>query len=137
MNKRDLRLDKFGISGKRYKELCGFCEQYPEWKKELHNYAYLPGIGYSKTPTSPNRGTSDMTAKTAIRLSDYQEKCNLIERIAKQADNEIWEFIIKSVCYEVPITYLISYEGMHMSKSAFYERRRFFFYLLDQEKDRK
>lgn len=30
-----LNLEKYGISGKRYKELCGFCEQYPEWINEL------------------------------------------------------------------------------------------------------
>ena len=35
MNKRQLNLEKYGISGKRYKELCGFCEQYPEWKNQL------------------------------------------------------------------------------------------------------
>ena len=35
MNKRQLNLEKYGISGKRYKELCGFCEQYPEWVNEL------------------------------------------------------------------------------------------------------
>ena len=34
-NKRKLSLSKYGISNKRYKELCGFCEQYPEWKDEL------------------------------------------------------------------------------------------------------
>ena len=40
MNKRNLVLDKYGISGKRYKELCGFCEQYPEWLSELKAHSH-------------------------------------------------------------------------------------------------
>ena len=85
MNKRQLNLEKYGISGKRYKELCGFCEQYPEWKNQL-------------------------------KFSNDSQ------------------YIIKSVCYEVPVTYLIACEGMPIGKSAFYEMRRYFFYLLDKNK---
>ena len=136
MNKRDLKLGKYGISGKRYKELCGFCEQYPDWKKELTNHAYISAVQYGDEPKPSNHDNSDATAKHALKMLRYRRNVELIERVAKEADSEYWEFLIKAICYEVPITYLISMEGMNLSQSSFYDRRRFFFYLLDAEKNK-
>lgn len=136
MNKRHLKLEKYGITGKRYKELSGFCEQYPDWKRELANYSYVSAVQYKQTPGSPNKGESDPTSRAAIRLAMYEHNCQLIERVAKMASEEFWEYIIKSVCYEVPTLYLIQMDGMCIERSAFYERRRYFFYLLDEEKEK-
>ena len=135
MNKRDLRLEKYGISNKRYKELCGFCEQYPEWKEALKNHAFLSGVQYSDMPHSPNVGTSKKTEEDAIKLVIQMSNCELIERVAKEADEEFWQYLIKAVCYEVPLTYLQTVEGMPLEKSVFYDRRRYFFYLLDKAKN--
>lgn len=135
MNKRELRLEKYGISNKRYKELCGFCEQYPEWKESLKNHAFLSAVSYSDMPKNPNIGVSDKTSEDAIKLVIQLSNCELIERVAKEADPEFWEYLIKAVCYEVPITYLQTMEDMPLEKSAFYERRRYFFYLLDKAKN--
>lgn len=133
MNKRNLKLEKYGISGKRYKELCGFCEQYPEWINELkYKRDAVKSIEITDMPIYHNN--SDSTCKLAISRTEIQKKCELIEQTAIQASAEMYQYIIKSVCYEVPVTYLISYEGMPMSKSAFYELRRYFFYLLDENK---
>lgn len=136
MNKRDLKLDGYGISKKRYKELCGFCEQYPDWIKELKHHAYISAVQYGDEPKPSNHENSDTTARHALRMLKYKRNVDLIEKVAKQADDEFWEFIIKSVCYEVPVNYLISVEGMNLSASAFYKKRRYFFYLLDIEKNR-
>lgn len=136
MSKRKIKLDKHGISGKRYKELCGFCEQYPEWKQELANIAY-PMFSHADDgmPHNPNQGTSDTTGRIAVKSAMLRNNVDLVERVAKQASTEFWQYIIKSVCYEVPVTYLISVDGLAMSRSVFYELRRYFFYLLDQNKD--
>ena len=135
MNKRDLKLDGYGISKKRYKELCGFCEQYPDWKKELKNHAYISAVQYGDEPKPSNHENSDTTAKHAMKMLQFKKNVDLIEKVAKQADDEFWEFLIKGVCYEVPVNYLISMEGMNLSASAFYKKRRCFFYLLDIEKN--
>ena len=137
MNKRDLKLGKYGISGKRYKELCGFCEQYPDWKKEITGHAYISAVQYGDEPKPSNHENSDTTAKHALRMIKYKRNCDLIEKVAKEADKDYWEYIIKAVCYEVPINYLIGVEGMGISQSAFYDRRRYFFYLLDIEKNKE
>ena len=130
-------LRKFNISPKRYKELCGFCEQYPEWKEEIKNYSFNKGISFSAEPKSKTNNKSNPTEEAALRLSDNISNCELIERVAKEADPEFWVAIIKSACYEVSVTYLISYDNLSLSKSAFYNRRRYFFYLLDKEKGKR
>ena len=135
MNKRDLNLDKYGINKKRYRELKAFCEQYPIWKDEIKNHAFVKGIDYSGDPKSANKNISDTTGNDAIRLHKYEKNCALIEKVAQQADDEFWECLIKVICYEVPLTYLIAMDELHFEKSAFYERRRYFFYLLDMAKN--
>lgn len=133
MNKRNLNLEKYGISGKRYKELCGFCEQYPEWINELKfKNDTVKSVEITDMPIY--HSNSDATGNLAIRRTDLTEKCKLIEETARQASEDLAQYIIKAVCYEVPVTYLISCENMPCSKAAFYDTRRYFFYLLDQNK---
>ncbi len=133
MNKRKLNLEKYGISGKRYKELCGFCEQYPEWINELK--FKRDTMGSTEITGMPiYHSNADATGSLATRRVELQKKCELIEQTAIQASADLYQYIIKSVCYEVPVEYLISCEGMPLGKSAFYELRRYFFYLLDQNK---
>lgn len=134
MNKRNLRLDKYGISSKRYKELCGFCEQYPEWVEELKsNTNTVKSAGVSGMPVS-HSGTSDQTVVLVMRRAELQKRCKLIEDTAFQANADLHEYIIRSVCYEEPVRYLQMIKGMACSAAAFYDARRYFFYLLDQNK---
>ena len=134
MNKRDLRLDKYGISKKRYKELCGFCEQYPEWKAEIKNYSFVKGISYSQVPKSITNGFHSTTEDAAIRIEKYLENVNLIEEVAKAVDEKYWTYLIKFICYGVPTVYLNKVEDLPLSQSVLYDRRRYFFYLLDKKK---
>ena len=134
MKRRDLRLDKYGISKKRYMELKGYCEQYPEWKVKIKEIALLPSRTFDGTPKAPNKGASNPVLKSVVKLEYLTEDCSMIEHTAKMASEELWEYLIKQICYDVPINYLIMVEKMPLSKSAFYELRRYFFYLLDIEK---
>ena len=88
MNKRNLNLEKYGISGKRYKELCGFCEQYPEWVKQLkYNNDTVKGIEITDMPVTHNN--SDVTGNLAITRTILEEKCRMIEETAEQAGNDL------------------------------------------------
>lgn len=78
--------------------------------------------------------STDATANLAIRRADLQKKCELIEHTAIQASADLHKYIIESVCYELSVDYLITCEEMPIGKSAFYEVRRYFFYLLDKNK---
>lgn len=143
MDKRRLKFDELEISGKRYKELCGFCEQYPEWKEKLNGMTYIRAVQYSDDPQPSNHNNSDTTQKHALRALALKRKVDMIEKCAKKVDEDyskgdkryqIWEFIIRSACYEESYEFLSGIKSLHMSRSAFYERRRYFFYLLDKEK---
>lgn len=132
-NKRDIKLDKYGISPKRYKELCGFCEQYPDWKKELSQYSVVKSPIISDMPKAPLHN-SDTTGDMAVKRFETETKCTLIEETAYETSFEFSQYLIKAICYEVPVNYLIAYEEMPLGKSQFYELRRKFFYYLDKNK---
>ena len=100
MNKR--KLDGYEISNKRYRELCAFCEQYPEWKEKLANEVFIQGVKYDDDPKPSNHDNSDTTARHAIRMLKMKRNVELIENIAKEATKKLqypdmWKYIIKSV----------------------------------------
>lgn len=135
MKKRALSLQKYGISAKRYKELCGFCEQYPEWKEELAELnpkaksQSIDGMPYSQT-----NNINDETCDLAIKRAAVSKKIRMIEDTAKEASQEMWEYIIKSACYEQPFWYLRDISKIPMSEASFLDRRRYFFYLLSKKR---
>lgn len=135
MKKRTLTLQKYGISAKRYKELCGFCEQYPEWKEELMELE--PSAKSQRVdgmPFSQTNNTIDETSELAIKRIGILKKIQLIEETAKAASPEMWEYIIKSACYEQPFWYLRDISKIPMSEASFLDRRRYFFYLLSKKR---
>lgn len=134
MKKRNLVLNSYGISPKRYKELCGFCEQYPEWKKTLkYENDTLKSKIITDMPIAPS-GNGDQTGTLAIKRVELQQKCELIESTAKEASEDLWQYIIDSVCHEQSLNYLQTIKGMPCSRATFYDIRRYFFYLLDKNK---
>ena len=138
MNKR--KLDNYQISNKRYRELCAFCEQYPEWKEKLQNEVYIQAVKYDDDPRPSNHDNSDTTAKHALRMLKMKRNCELIEKTAQEATKKLqykdmWKYIIKSACYEVTYRYMKAYDNIPIERSSFFEYKRYFFYLLDKEKD--
>ena len=134
MSKREIKLDKFGISRKRYKELCGFCEQYPEWKSALKDYSFIKGVSYDPSPKGKTNAINSPVEDAAIKMDRYISNCNIIEKRQRKPILRIGSLIIDSACYELPINYLITVKGMNLSQFPFYKRRRYFFYILDQMK---
>ena len=135
MKKRTLTLQKYGISSKRYKELCGFCEQYPEWKEELLELEPSPkSQRVDGMPFSQTNNTSDETCDLAIKRAMLSKKIKLIEDTAKEASPDMWEYIINSACYEQPFWYLRDISKIPMSEASFLDRRRYFFYLLSKKR---
>jgi hypothetical protein len=100
----------------------------------MEDYAYLPGRGISGMPKSPTPNTSSPVEEAALKMDRWAHNCALIEETAKAVDADCWMAIIKSVCYNVSVTYLTDIDHIPMEKSAFYERRRYFFFLLDRKK---
>ena len=83
-----------------------------------------------KMPTSNIPG--DPTAKRAIMKAYYLEKINLVEKIAREADKYLYEYILKAVTEELSYTYLKSKLDIPCGKDMYYDRYRRFFWLLSE-----
>ena len=135
MNKRTATLSQYGISRERRKELYAFCRQYSEWKEKLEVYGMFPssqkidGMPFSKT-----NAVHDITADTAIRRTALEEKIKLIEDTAKEAAPDMWQILIKNMCYGKSFYYLRDVIGAPISQSAFKDRRKYFIILLNERK---
>lgn len=124
--------NKYWIDKHRHYELKHFCLQYPTWKKAYAEFddVSIPLSMIDKMPTSNLPG--DPTAKRAIMKAYYLEKINLVEKIAREADKYLYEYILKAVTEELSYTYLKSKLEIPCGKDMYYDRYRKFFWLLSE-----
>lgn len=131
---RTLNHQKYGISNKRFKELYYFCLQYNEWKDELrYNTDTVKSIEIKDCPATHETG--DPTQQLAMRRAMLEKNCQLIEQTAIDADSFIHPYILKAVTDEnVTYRYLKMVMGIPCGKKMYYDRRRKFYWLLNQKK---
>ena len=127
--------NKYWIDKHRHYELKHFCLQYPIWKNA---YAAFSDSSMSlsmieNVPTSNLPG--DPTAKRAMMKAHYAEKIQLIEQVAKEADQYLYEYIIKAVTENLSYTYLKSKLDIPCSRDMYYDRYRRFFWLLSNSRN--
>lgn len=124
--------NKYWISKHRHYELKHFCLQYPTWKKEyeLFGIPTLSAAVLERIPSGNIHG--DPTAEFVLRKARYQEKIELIERIAREADKCLYEYILKAVTEGLSFTYLKTRMGIPCGRDMFYDRYRRFFWLLSE-----
>lgn len=133
-NIRPLNHDKYGISRNRFKELYYWCLQYNEWREELkYSTDTVRAIEITDMPVAHESG--DPTQKLAIRRAQLEKNCRMIEQAAIEADPDIYSYILKAVTNEyVTYRHLRLIEEMPCGKKTYYDRRRRFYWLLDQKK---
>lgn len=124
--------NKYWISKHRHYELKHFCLQYPEWKKEYLTLGVPSASSAMLEVISSNRTPSDLTARYAIRRVYYAERIDLIEKIAREADNYLYEYILRAVTEGLSYTYLKSKLKIPCSRDMYYDRYRKFFWLLNE-----
>lgn len=131
---RPINQDKYKISKHRFLELHHFCMQYQEWKDELKYLTdTVKGIDYSEE--IKGAGTGNATEQLAIRRSELQRKCELIEQTAIEADPEICQYILEGVTVDyASYKYLKEIKGIPCGKDMYYHRRRKFYWLLSRKK---
>lgn len=123
--------NKYWIDKHRHYELKHFCLQYPTWKK-LYTIFSDPSIPLStieRVPTSNLPG--DPTAKRAMMKARYAEKIKLIETVAMEADQCLYEYIIRAVTENLSYTYLRTRLDIPCGRDMYYDRYRRFFWLLN------
>lgn len=127
--------NKYYINKHRHYELKHFCLQYPAWKQE---YASLedPSIRSSSAERIPSSNIpSDPTSRYAMRKAYYSERIEMIERIAKEADKYLYEYILKAVTEERSFTYLKTMLKIPCGRDMYYDRYRKFFWLLNEARN--
>jgi hypothetical protein len=130
---KPLNRRKYQISKHRFLELYHYCLQYREWKDELKcSTDTVKGVIISDMPHGT--GTGDPTSNLAIRRTILEERCKLIEDTAKEADPELWTYILKGVTDEnASYTYLRQVMNIPCGKNYYFEKRRKFYYLLSRK----
>lgn len=128
VRKRDIKLSDYNISRAKYNELKYFCMQYGEKKQELHKNYGIGSISGDGLPKGnlPGNPTEIIAIKNSILKKDIE----LIERTAMEADCEIYHWLIKNVTEGIPYEFM----PVPLSRTKFYDSRRYFFYLLAQRR---
>ena len=123
----------YKIERNRYYELKSFCRQYRKWKTELGNCYGLTGI---KLNGLAFKGVSNPTANAAERAMLLQDKVDMVEKTCKEADPLIWEELLLNVTEGLSYDMILARgRPIHVGKSAFYDARMRFFWLLDQKRE--
>lgn len=123
--------NKYHIDKHRHYELKHFCLQYPTWKKA---YIDLDNVGISISSERVPSGNlpGDPTAKRAIARAQLTERIEMVEQIAREADDYLWYYILKGVTENLSYTYLKSKMDIPCGKDMYYDRYRKFFWLLSK-----
>lgn len=127
--------NKYWIDKHRHYELKHFCLQYPMWKR---TYAALNELGISLSSLERKSTTNipgDPTGKCAIKKAYYLERINLVESIAKKADEYLYTYILKAVTEELSYTYLKTKMDIPCGRDMYYDRYRRFFWLLSEARN--
>ena len=127
--------NRYWIDKHRHYELKHFCLQYPIWKK---SYADLDSVGITisttdRMPTSNLPG--DPTGNRAVAKAQLIERIEMVERIAKEADDYLWNYILKAVTENLSYTYLKTKLDIPCGKDMYYDRYRRFFWLLSEARN--
>lgn len=139
-NKRDLKLDDYGISTHRYRELKNFCLQYEEWRDELkYNTDTIKSKEITDMPISHSGGNP--LENLAIRRADLEKKCEMVEQSLIKAirdiyDGELEELyprMLKAVVNDdINYAYLDEVMNIPCGRNTYWKIRRYFFFLLSK-----
>jgi hypothetical protein len=124
----------YWIEKHRYYELKHFCLQYPIWQKQ---YSLISNTrsneAYSLTPIA-NQSFYDSTGETAVDRTYYSLRIELLEKVAKETDDVIGNYILKGVTEGWSYDILKARLNIPCCKDIYYDLYRRFFWLLDKER---
>lgn len=122
--------NKYHIDKHRHYELKHFCLQYPKWKKTYTDLD-ASSFGLSSFENTPSGNLpGDPTARRAITKAQLMEYIEMVEKVAREADDHLWQYILKAVTENLSYTHLKTRLGIPCGKDMYYDRYRKFFWLL-------
>lgn len=129
MNRRALNLSEYNLSKAGYYELYWFCRQYPDKKLKASLMIRTGNQALSGMPHC--QGVSDSVYSAAISRERLLKDCELVEQAAIEADAELYQAILRNVTLGEPYERI----GPPCGRRQFFEKRRIFFYLLQERKN--
>lgn len=127
--------NKYWIDKHRHYELKHFCLQYPTWKKTYVDLDDVPIASSRMERLSMGNLPGDPTGRLAITKAKLSERIEMVENIAKAADDYLWRYILKAVTEGLSYTYLKTALDIPCGKDMYYDRYRKFFWLLNKVRD--
>lgn len=123
----------YWIPRDKYYELLYFSRQYWTMKQEkkelLRTY---PTISYDENYTITD--ISNPVEKAVCRVSYLTDMMKLIEDTVKEVDPDIYKWLLNGVTTDKSYEYLNQKMGLPMSRGAYYERYRKYFFLLSKKR---
>jgi hypothetical protein len=126
--------NKYYIDKHRYYELKHFCLQYNEWKKAYADCNESIIFANNIERQSSSNIPSDITAKYAIKRAYYADRIKIVEKAALEADEFLFQFILKGVTEGLSYTYLRTKLGIPCGRDMYYDRYRRFFWILSKSR---
>ena len=119
-----------------------FALQYSEWKRQYSDAfgSAIKAVDYDDMPHAT--GSSDPTARIAMRSSILRSNIDLIENTALIAGQEVAEYILYAVTHEGTTYNYLSGDRCILGRipcgrNQYYQRRRLFYYLLSKRMEER
>ena len=123
------KLKKYGLSEHRIKEIKEFCYQYPEWELKVNaNRDVLKAVKYDGMPSGTGIGRP--TEAISLENVELEELMKIVEDSAKEADYEIWQWILAGVTDPFNTFNRLKGRGMPCERDKYYEGRRKCYFLV-------
>ncbi len=127
--------NKYYLPKHSYLTCIHYALQYRDWKAELDADRDTRGaIRYDKDRVQTSNDY-DSTSATAIRMTEIEEKCSLIDsciHIACDGSN-LDNYVRLGVCYGFTVYQLINEQKMPCGKDLYYKIRQRFYYELSKK----
>lgn len=124
--------NKYWIDKHRYYELKHFCLQYPIWKKIYTQLSSLSSTVVKEGTCTKTNRINDPTGNCAEDRLYYSNRIKMVEEAAKDADPELWNYIIIGVTEGIPYNILQLKTRIPCCKDVYYNLYRRFFWLLSK-----
>ena len=107
--------------------------QYDEWKSELNDILLTRSPGGAEG--YHDRNYDDPVYGIAWQVSKLNDRIEMVEKAAKEAAPDIYDYLMLAVTKEKSYTYLKMELEIPCGKDYFYDRYRRFFFILDKSRD--
>lgn len=124
----------YWIEKHRYYELKHFCLQYPTWKRKYNSLISYPSSWPQPIPPTKTNAISDPITTHIDERLFYANRMDMLERIAKETDEELACYILKAITEGISYDHLRAISDIPCCKDAYYELYRRFFWLLSEER---